>query len=191
MLQKQLDALTGKAKPAEIQALEVEIKKINLDVEKFDATKITDGLKNELGKVKDEYELAVELDANPELGGMFLDMFGIDPSDFSHSIDDYMFKVQSAFEKARRELGYGVTIDVFKANDEEWKEWGEWVGLSGEALDNFKARFVSAQDVVKKWAQDIVKQTQDLQYKLADNNGKIAIEEERKCYLISFSTGLS
>jgi len=162
-----------------MEAVEGVVKEFRLKADTYNLDMITKGLNNELGKLKDEYELAVELDANPELGGMFLDMFGIDQSSFSHNIDDYMFKVQSAFEKARKELGYGVTIDVFKANDEEWKKWGEWVGLSGEALDNFKARFVGARDVVKKWAQDVVKQTQDLQYKLADNNGKIAIEEEK------------
>ena len=162
-----------------MEAVEGVVKEFRLKADTYNLDMITKGLNNELGKLKDEYELAVELDANPELGGMFLDMFGIDQSSFSHNIDDYMFKVQSAFEKARKELGYGVTIDVFKANDEEWKKWGEWVGLSGDALDNFKARFVSARDVVKKWAQDVVKQTQDLQYKLADNNGKIAIEEEK------------
>ena len=181
LLEDQLNKLirSGKAKPAEIKDLEVKINDVKLDAEKFNLTRITKGLNNELDKLKDEYELAVELDANPELGDMFADMFGIDTSGFTRSIDDYMFKVQSEFEKARKELGYGITIDIFKANDDEWKKWGEWVGLSGEALDNFKSRFVSAQDVAKKWAQDIVKQAQDLRYKLADNNGKIAIEEEK------------
>ena len=184
MLQSQLNTLLKRgAKPAEIKELQTKVNTLEVDADKYDLTKITKGLNNELGKLKDEYELAVELDANPELGGMFLDMFGIDPSDFSHSIDDYMFKVQSAFEKARRELGYGVTIDVFKANDEEWKKWGEWVGLSGEALDNFKARFVGAQDVAKKWATDIVNNTKKLEYELAEIDNKIAIKEKEQAQL--------
>ena len=184
MLQSQLNTLLKRgAKPAEIKELQTKIQTLNVDAEKYDLTKITKGLNNELGKLKDEYELAVELDANPELGGMFLDMFGIDPSDFSHSIDDYMFKVQSAFEKARKELGYGVTIDVFKANDEEWKKWGEWVGLSGDALDNFKARFVGAQGVAKKWATDVVNNTKKLEYELAELNDKIAIKEKEQAQL--------
>ena len=163
--------------------VEAVIEKLTLSAKTYNLDMITKGLNNELGKLKDEYELAVELDANPELGSVFADMFGIDPSDFSHSIDDYMFKVQSAFEKARRELGYGVTIDVFKANDEEWKEWGKWVGLSGEALDNFKARFVGARDVAKKWATDVVNNTKKLEYELAEIDDKIAIKEKEQAQL--------
>lgn len=184
MLQSQLNTLLKRgAKPAEIKELQTKIQTLNVDAEKYDLSKITKGLKNKLGKLKDEYELAVELDANPEMGNMFTQMFGIDTTDFPRTIGDYMQRVQNEFDKARMNLNLGTSLNVFKANTEQWYDWGKAVGYSKEQVDDFKKSFDSSIAVAKKWAQDVVKQTQDLQYKLADNNGKIAIEEEKLAVL--------
>ena len=162
-----------------VEALEKALRGINVEITKLDYKNVTDGLNSELGKIKDEYELAIELDANPELGGMFADMFGIDTSTFPRTINEYMQRVQQEFDNARLNLNLGAPLNVFRANTEQWYKWGEAVGYSKEQVDNFKKSFDSAVGVAKKWAQDTVRQTQDLQYKLADNNGKIAIEEEK------------
>lgn len=184
MLQSQLNTLLKRgAKPAEIKELQTKIQTLNVDAEKYDLTKITKGLNNELGKLKDEYELAVELDANPELGDMFAQMFGLDTNDFPRTIGDYMNRVQQEFDKARMKLNLGTSLNVFKANTKQWYDWGKAVGYSKEQVDDFKKSFDGSVGVAKKWVQDVVKQTQDLQYKLADNNGKIAIEEEKLAVL--------
>lgn len=74
-----------------VEAIEKSLAKINVEITKVDYKKIADGLNNELSKLKDEYELAVELDANPELGGMFAQMFGIDtdalPQTFAEALE--------------------------------------------------------------------------------------------------------
>ena len=77
MLKKQLDAakVAKSIKPEEIKELEVKYGEIVIDAKVYNTKKITDGLNNELSKIKDEYELAVELDANPELGDLFSSMF--------------------------------------------------------------------------------------------------------------------
>ena len=180
MLQSQLNTLLKRgAKPAEIKELQTKIQTLNVDAEKYDLTKITKGLNNELGKLKDEYELAVELDANPEMGNMFAEMFGIDTSAFPRTINEFMQMAQQEFEDVRKKLNLSESINIFTANSEQWYKWGEAVGYSKEQVDDFKKSFDGSVGVAKKWAQDIVKQTQDLQYKLADKNGKIAIEEEK------------
>lgn len=180
MLQSQLNTLLKRgAKPAEIKELQTKIQTLSVDAEKYDLTKITKGLNNELGKLKDEYELAVELDANPEMGNMFTEMFGLDTTNFPKTIDEYMSRAQQEFDDARKSLNLAAPLDIFSANSEQWYKWGDAVGYSKEQVDNFKKSFDGAVGVAKKWAQDVVKQTQDLQYKLADNNGKIAIEEEK------------
>lgn len=184
MLQSQLDKLSksGAVKPAEIKDLQVKLKDLKIDSITFDQKAITTSLNNELSKLKEEYELAVELDANPELGDMFADMFDIDTTEFPKSIDEYIWKVQDAFEKAVDDSDLdkkGRYFDVFTANAKDWSEWAERVGMSEEALKNFNSKFVEARDYAMKWARDTIKATQDLEYKLADTNGKIAIEEEK------------
>ena len=143
----------------------------------------TDGLNNELSKLKDEYELALELDADPILGEVFKEMFNIDPSGFPNSIDDYMDKVQGMFDSERVKNGYMQTLDVFKASEQDWKDWAESVGISEEALKSFSGKFIEAQDVAKKWATDIVNNTKKLEYDLAELNDKIAIKEKEQVRL--------
>lgn len=159
-----------------MKAVEGVIEELKVSAKTYDMKKVTDGLNSELGKIKDEYELAIELDANPELGNMFADMFGIDTDGLTHSIDEYMLRVYREFDKWRGLYGGVWSFDIFKADEKTWKEWGDAIGVTGDELDKLKKPFVEAQNVVKKWAQDTVKQTQDLRYKLADNEGKIAIK---------------
>lgn len=180
LMRSQLDLAKRLGNEKGVQALSDAITNINKEIASIDYKRITDGLNNELSKLKDEYELAVELDANPELGNMFMDMFNLDSSDFPKTIDEYMQRVQQVFDKTSKEMKYdAASLDVFTATKDDWEEWGRILGLSEEALKSFSSKFIDAQGVAKKWAQDIVKQTQDLQYKLADTNGKIAIEEEK------------
>lgn len=184
LLNKQLRAAKAakNVKPVEIKDLEIKIGEVTVDAKTYNMKKVTDGLNNELSKIKDEYELAVELDANPELGNFLENMFDFDTTAFPKSIDEYMWNVQDAFEKAVDDMGLdekGKFFDVFTANEADWKQWAESVGMSEEALKDFSAKFIESKGVAEKWARDIIKQTQDLEYKLADNNGKIAIEEEK------------
>lgn len=203
MLQAQLDKLmkSGVAKPAEIKDLQIKLKDLLVDSISFDQKTLTDSLNNELGKLKDEYELAVELDANPELGNMFTQMFGLDTTDFPHTIDEYMNRVQAEFDKQKEKRNFSAVLgkndNVFKASAKDWEEWGRNVGLvvdildeqenvigtNTDALDVFKAKFVEGQGVAKKWATNIVNNTKKLEYDLAGLNDKIAIKEKEQVHL--------
>lgn len=182
MLQKQLDALTGKAKPAEIQALEVEIKKINLDVEKFDATKITDGLKNELGKVKDEYELALELDANPELGDMFAEMFGIDtdalPQTFAEAFDKANKVAMQKLQELKVSIGnFDIMSTVIKPDEE-----GKWMGLAYDstAVQELVKAQKEWRDLYRKNLESTEKMLDDYVKKYGDYSDKMAEIEAKR-----------
>ena len=182
MLQKQLDALAGKAKPAEIQALEVEIKKINLDVEKFDATKITDGLKNELGKVKDEYELALELDANPELGDMFAEMFGIDtdalPQTFAEAFDKANKVAMQKLQELKVSIGnFDIMSTVIKPDEE-----GKWMGLAYDstAVQELVKAQKEWRDLYKKNLESTEKMLDDYVNKFGDYSDKMAEIEAKR-----------
>ena len=185
-LTRQRDALiaSGKVKTASLKDLDVEIQRLNIDAKTYDFKKITDGLNNELSKLKEEYELSIELDADPELGGMFYDMFNIGSIGMPKTIDEYMEMVQKEFDNARKKLNYGTEpFDIFRATDWDWKVWGDSIGVTDDELDKFKAKFVDARNVVVDWAKDVVKQTQELEYKLGDLNKKIEIEEAKLAVL--------
>ena len=166
-----------------MEAVEGVVKEFRLKADTYNLDMITKGLNNELGKLKDEYELAVELDANPEMGNMFTEMFDIDTSDFPKTINDYMQRVQNEFDNARKSLNLAAPLDIFKASNEDWYNWGKAVNYSEEQVDNFKKSFDGAVGVAKKWAQDTVKSIQDLEYKLGDLAKKVEIEEAKLAVL--------
>lgn len=187
-----LDTATKLGNTKGIEALDKAIAHLNVEIANIDYKRITSGLNSELSKLKDEYELAVELDANPELGNMFTEMFGLDTTNFPRTIDEYMRRVQAEFDDARKKLKYDVPINIFKASDEQWVKWGEDVGIVTEqidelgnkikdtsALEKFRSFFTPMIGVAKKWAQETIKSTQDLEYKLGDLGKKIEIENKK------------
>lgn len=123
MLQKQLDALKGKAKPSEIQALEVEIQKVKLDVDKFDTTQITDALNRELGNIKDEYELSLEFESNPELGGIFADMMGLSKEQLEQMPKDFDGVVSRLQQTIDSKLGRGKFNLMENLNKSMFDSW--------------------------------------------------------------------
>lgn len=188
---------SGRLNRQETETIEGVIRDLNIDVVSFDQKTLISSLNNELSKIKDEYELAVELDANPELGDMFTEMFGVDTTNFPKTIDEYMQRVQDEFDKGREKFNYQTPLNVFKATENDWIRWGASVGIvtakldeqgnimanDTTALDKFKAKFVEAQGVAKKWATDIINNTKKLEYDLAELNDKIAIKEKEQVRL--------
>ena len=150
-LQNQLDTLikSGKVKTASLKDLEMEIKKVTVDAKEYDMKKITDGLNNELGKIKEEYELAVELDANPELSGVFADMMGISKDEIEDLPKDYaqvMRKLQSIIDQ---NIGSGV----FNLSDNLNKaSFDQWVKERGNELDD---GFAKALDDIREYANKV------------------------------------
>lgn len=136
-LEEQRKALlaSGKVKTSSLQALDVEIQKLTVDAKTYDMKKVTDGLNSELGKIKDEYELAIELDANPELGDMFADMFGIDtdslPHTFGEAYDRAVTVARRKLDELRKSMNGTFDIDGFDLMKTNLKgdENGLWNGI--------------------------------------------------------------
>lgn len=117
MLQSQLNTLLKRgAKPAEIKELQTKVNTLEVDADKYDLTKITKGLNSELDKLKDEYELAVELDANPELGDMFADMFGINTSTLPKTFGDALDRAQIIINRKLAEMNITTPFDLMEGN---------------------------------------------------------------------------
>lgn len=131
MLQAQLDTLarSGVVKPAEIKDLQVKLRDLRVDSVTFSQNTLVSSLNNELGKLKDEYELAVELDADPELGSIFLDTLGISKEELSElpkTAAEVAVRAQELISKALREneqtknLTFDLNANLNKANLANW-----------------------------------------------------------------------
>lgn len=186
MLKKQLDAakVAKSIKPEEIKELEVKYGEIVVDAKVYNTKKITDGLNNKLSKLKGEYELAVELDANPELGGIFMDIFDIDPNNLPNTIDAYAKRVMEALNRSFEKQGKGFRLDTLSLTDDDLKAYKaesekQMGAISEEDYKNIEKYTKEIRNLRKKDREDTLKQTQDLQYKLGDVNEKIAIESKK------------
>lgn len=154
-----------------IEAIEKALANINVEIEKFSHKKIVDSLNNELGKLKDEYELAVELDATPEMSSVFMDAMGLSREDLEQLPRTYSQlakKLQESIDKVFKDEGKDVKFDLENTlNDDEFKAWVEknghlleagWV----EALNKIrefaqKTRLDEVKDTTKTWNELIGK----------------------------------
>ena len=184
-LEEQRKALlaSGRVKTSSLQALDVEIQKLTVDAKTYDMKKVTDGLNSELGKIKDEYELAIELDANPELGDMFADMFDIDtdslPHTFGEAYDRAVTIARSKLDELRKSMNGTFDIDGFDLMKTNIKgdENGLWNGIDikSEPLkelikwqDTWRKMFKQNMVETEKMLDDYVKKYGNYSDKIAE-----------------------
>ena len=154
-LEEQRQALlaSGKVKTSSLQALDVEIQKLTVDAKTYDMKKVTDGLNSELGKIKDEYELAIELDANPELGGIFADMMGIDEEQLKtlpRTFNQVVSQLQASIDKLFADNNIDGSFDLTQMLDKG--DFDKWVTERGNTLDD---TFVKALNKIREYANKV------------------------------------
>lgn len=176
-LKSLLDVAIALGNARGVEALEKELAKINVEITKIDYKKITDGLNNELGKLKDEYELAVELDANPELGSMFAEMFGIDTNSLPRTFGEAFDKANEIVKSKMRELNLNAQGFNLMQSNIKPDENNKWMGLDFDSepvkqilkwqktfRDEFKNNIVETE----KMLDDYVKKYGDYSDKIAE-----------------------
>jgi len=169
LLEAQLNQLmtAGNAKPAEIEALEIKIRDLKIDAATFDQKKFVSSLNNELSKIKEEYELAIDLDANPELGNVFADLMGISEEqlqDLPRNFDSVLKKMQAKIDTI---LGSEKKFDL--AANLNKKVFEQWIDANGMLLDSDKAKALKAYvDAANKIRQDETKKQIDEWNKLLE-----------------------
>lgn len=188
--QRQDVIASGRAKTSSIEALDLKIKEVRVEAQTYNMKKITDGLNSELGKIKDEYELAIELDANPELGGMFADMFNIDVDALPQTFGEALERAQKIVDAKLKKLNITQPFDLMRTQiqtitDELGNEKGGFAKLAGqdENSDFIKA-LIKAQDEYRKSFKknliDTEKYLDDYVKKYGDYSDKVAeIERNR------------
>ena len=163
-LQQLSTTLTNKglSKLERQKTIEVAIQEFSLKAQTFNLDKITKGLNSELGKLKEEYELAVELDANPEMGNLFADWMGIDMSSLPHTAEEYAKRMTEALNKYLAEEKSGIEI-------------GNLLALTDDDLRMFQQR-VDNKELNQVWIDEIVKDTKEARNALKKENSGIAKE---------------
>lgn len=162
-----------------VEALEKAIANLNVEITKIDYKKITDGLNNELSKLKEEYELAVELDANPELGSVFADMMGLNKEELSKLPRDFDSVLKELQRRIDDKLGEGKFDLLTNLNKSKFDEWlvSAGHGLVGE--DEISKALNSIREYANKVREDEAKKQKEawdsLLQKYAEYEYKVTI----------------
>ena len=184
-LRAQLDTLKnlGVAKPVEIKDLEVKLKDLNVDSLTFDQKTLTDSLNNELNKIKESYEFAVELDADPELGGIFLDTLGISKEELAELPKTAAEVARLAQAKINEELAKNDDTKNLLFNLDDMlnrSKFTEWVEVNGHTLDDeLTKQLKSYVDYVNKLRLDETKKTIQEWDKLLDKYAEYETKRKR------------
>lgn len=193
-LKKQRETLikSGKVKIASLKDLDVEIQKLTVDAKTYNLQKITDGLNREFEKLHNDYELSVELDANPELGDMFADMFNIDRSKLPHNMADLIKDAQKIANEAiskYNDESQGMRegqranpakfLDIMRGDIQQWaKDAG--VDIESELFVKLKNEQDKLRDQYKNYMLETEKDLDDYVKKYGITADRIAeIEAER------------
>lgn len=192
MLQSQLNTLLKRgAKPAEIKELQTKVNTLEVDADKYDLTKITKGLNSELDRFKEEYELAVAIDADPELGGIFADMFDLNIDQLPHTISEYAQKVTAELNKALKERGDNIqlpTIYLTKDDIDAFRKMSEDKKLNTKSFEDIQKAYQDFVSLRKKAATDVSKIASDYIREYGDLSAQIQqIEIEKNDALMKLN----
>ena len=159
-----------------MKAVEVVIDEFDLKAKTFNLDNITKGLNDALSKLKEKYELSVELDANPKLGKFFADMLGLDIDTLPRTINAYekeYTRLLNNFFKAKNvnlELPHlDLTNDDLKAFEEMKKEGA----ISEEAYNEINKAVKEFRDTKKKDFEETRKEYEALIKKYGEYEAKI------------------
>lgn len=145
------------------KAVEVVVQEFRVKAKTYNLDKVTKGLNSELGRLKDEYELAVELDANPELSNIFMDMMGIDESvvkDLPKTAEQVAKRAQEKIQQVLRENNVETLADSFDISKlRNIGNLNDWMKSNDIEVDSDLYKAIRAVvDYVNKTRLDITKQ---------------------------------
>ena len=154
-LEKQLKDLiaAGKAKPEERLELETKIRELKIEVEKYNMEDVSKGIQNALTDIKEQYDLAIQLDEQPELSGIFTKLLGITdeelkelPKDAEQLISTLENIISDKLLDIDTSIGFTLSNNLSKADFDTW--------VSAFDLDE-DSNLVKSLDAVRKWINDI------------------------------------
>lgn len=184
MLEEQIKALKNnpRVKAAETQKFEIEFSKVDIDAKAFDSKKIAEGLDNSLSRLKDEYELAIALDADPELGNLFADWMGIDTSVLPRTVQEYAERATKYLNQYLKENKAELTIpDILNLTSDDMRafEEGTKTGLyNKEWVERIKKTYEEAANYRKKDMEETIKGWNSLLEKYSDYQHRLVLVQK-------------
>lgn len=184
LLKTQRSMLPKSAKADAIKTLDVEIEKIQVDAKVFDFTNLNKKLESSLNDIQASFELGLEFQEDDITANVLKNIFKVNENDLITNVNDLIDKTQSAWNEYVTEynkLNKENPIPSFDLLTTKESTFKSKTGLSedSEAFKNFKDTSSFIQKAVKEDAIKTGKAIEDLTYKLADNSGKILIEERK------------
>lgn len=184
LLKAQRAALPRNGKLDVKKALDVEIEKIVVDAKVFDFTKLNKKLDSNLNDIQASFELGLEFQEDDITANVLKNIFKVNENDLITNVNDLIDKTQSAWNEYVTEynkLNKENPIPSFDLLTTKESTFKSKTGLSedSEAFKSFKDTSSFIQKAVKEDAIKTGKVIEDLTYKLADNSGKILIEERK------------
>lgn len=197
-LEKQRDdaLASGKLKTSALKELDVEISKLNVEAKTYNMEMITKGLNNELGKLKDEYELAVSLDADPELGGAFADLMGVNIETLPRTVQEYADRYTELMNRYLSDKNVGITLPHLDLTRDDLNAFSEMVKenkLNEEVYNHILKAVKEVREERRKDIEEHIKSWNRLLEKYSEYETKIRnIEKvaagERKGLITKFGT---
>jgi hypothetical protein len=165
------------------KALDLHIEKLNVSASKYNLDVITKGLKASFDNLEKEYELSLELDANPEFGDMFTGIFNIPTDNLPKNFKEFYDRANAEAEKALKEIGVDTDYNIFDILGTRITGEGGYAEQIGRSEESLKT-LIDIQEKFRKIFKDIViateKDLDDYIKKYGDYSDKIAeIEAER------------
>ena len=176
-LEKISKALTdrGLSNLERMKVVEVVIEEFKLKAKSFDLKQITEGLKRELDKRKDEYELALMLDNNPETRDIFADFMQIDKktlAELPRSYSQLVSKLQESVNKLFKENDVTAEFDLSKMINKD--NFEKWVKDNGHTIDDAMAKSLeSIRNYLTNLLNEETKQLGELVSKYGEAHAKI------------------
>ena len=171
--------------------LEAVVEKFTLSAKTYNLDMITKGLNSELDRFKEEYELAVAIDADPELGGIFADMFDLNIDQLPHTISEYAQKVTAELNKALKERGDNIqlpTIYLTKDDIDAFRKMSEGGKLNTKSFEEIQKAYQDFVSLRKKAATDVSKIASDYIREYGDLSAQIQqIEIEKNDALMKLN----
>lgn len=165
-----LDVAKLRGSAEAIEYLEGKLADLNEEILKTDNKTLIDSLNSELSRLKEEYELAIELDANPELGGIFEQLFDIDPSQLPRTVQEYSDMVTKALNEKLKERKMGVELaDLLGMRKEKMDEFVNSLPKNSIWRDIITKAWKEIHEANKKAVTDAAKEWD----KLVEKYGKI------------------
>lgn len=184
-LEKISKALTdrGLSNLERMKVVEVAIEEFKFKVKKFDLEEITNRLKLELDKLKKEFEVALEIDANPELGTFFASIFDIDKDSLPHTITEYEKRVTDAINRAIKERGDKLKLDSLRLTPDDLQAFSKMTKngeLNPQSLSDIENAYKVMHDLRVKAAQDVAKIANDYIKQYGDLSAQLVEVEQEK-----------